>query len=173
MRLRFCALAGATALGGMLALTAAQSQDFVRVDGSSTVFPISEAMAEEFQRSHGAHVVVGLSGTGGGFKKFCRGDVDITGASRPIKRSEADACRGMGIEFIELPIALDALAVVVNPRNTWVDYLTVAELKKCGSPKRRGWLRTGTKFVLAFQIARFAYTARAWIPARMITLRSP
>ncbi|MCS7352446.1 MAG: substrate-binding domain-containing protein, partial [Anaerolineae bacterium] len=101
------------------------------VDGSSTVLPISEAVAEEFQKQYpDTTPVVGKSGTGGGFKKFANGEVDITGASRPIREVEDEACRKNGIEYIEIPIAYDALAVVVNPKNTWCDHLTVRELKK-------------------------------------------
>ena len=106
----------------------------VLIDGSSTVFPISEALGEEFQKATGNRVTVGLSGTGGGFKKFCRGDTDISGASRPIKAEEVEACKAAGVEFIELPIALDALAVIVNPKNTMADCLTVEELKKAWEP---------------------------------------
>jgi phosphate transport system substrate-binding protein len=105
----------------------------VKVDGSSTVFPISEAVAEEF-RSKG-DATVAASGTGGGFKKFCRGELDVTGASRPIKESEINDCKSAGIEFIELPVAYDGLAVVVSTKNDWVDHLTVAELKKMWEPE--------------------------------------
>jgi phosphate transport system substrate-binding protein len=108
--------------------------DPVKVDGSSTVFPITEAVAEEFGKSGGGKVIVGISGTGGGFKRFCRGETDISDASRPIKQKEIDACREGGIQYIELPVAYDGLAVIVNPRNTWVDYLTVEELKKIWEP---------------------------------------
>lgn len=113
------------------------SAETVKVDGSSTVFPITEAMAEEFQKAEKGQiqVTVGISGTGGGFKKFCRGETDISDASRPIKSTEATACKEAGIEFIELPAALDALAVIVNPKNTWVDHLTVEELKKMWEPE--------------------------------------
>lgn len=107
----------------------------VQADGSSTVFPITEAVAEEFQKENrGVRVTVGISGTGGGFKKFCTGEVDIANASRPISKSEIDLCSSNGIEYIELPVAFDGLAVVVNPENTWVDYLTVEELKKMWEP---------------------------------------
>ena len=116
----------------------ATAQTIVQVDGSSTVFPISEAMAEEFQKATKIRVTIGLSGTGGGFKKFCRGDTDASGASRPIRKSEADECKKNGIEFIELPVALDALAVVVNPKNTWATELTVAELKTMWQPEAQG-----------------------------------
>lgn len=126
----------AAALAGLLVATPALSRELVKVDGSSTVFPVTEAMAEEFQKAEKGEtmVTVGVSGTGGGFKKFCRGDTDATGASRPIKESEVELCKENGIEYIELPVALDALTVVVNPKNDWVDYLTVAELKKMWEP---------------------------------------
>jgi phosphate transport system substrate-binding protein len=93
-------------------------------------------MAEEFQKAErgATQVTVGVSGTGGGFKKFCRGDTDATGASRPISKSEIAACKENGIEFIELPVALDALSVVIHPKNTWVDRLTVDELRKMWEP---------------------------------------
>lgn len=111
----------------------------VTVDGSSTVYPITEAVAEDFQKSdQQVKVTVGISGTGGGFKKFCAGETDISDASRPIKSSEAELCQASGIEYIELPVAFDGLAVMVNPRNTWVDYLTVAELKKIWEPEAQG-----------------------------------
>jgi phosphate transport system substrate-binding protein len=107
----------------------------VRVDGSSTVFPISEAVAEEFQKEHrGVKVTVGISGTGGGFKKFTRGEIDISDASRPILEKEMEDARKAGVEYIEIPIAFDALTVIVNPKNTWVDKLTVDELKTIWSP---------------------------------------
>ncbi|MDO8649276.1 MAG: PstS family phosphate ABC transporter substrate-binding protein [Candidatus Peregrinibacteria bacterium] len=108
----------------------------VEIDGSSTVFPITEAMAEEFQKANpDTQVVVGISGTGGGFERFCRGETHINDASRPIKAAEATACTEKGIEYIELPIAYDGLAVMVHPSNDWVDYLTVAELKKMWEPE--------------------------------------
>src|SRR3990167_3539874 len=108
--------------------------DPVKVDGSSTVFPITEAVAEEFGKSGGGKVIVGISGTGGGFKRFCRGETDISDASRPIKQKEIDACRASGIQYLELPVAYDGLAVVMNPQNSWVDHLTVEELKKIWEP---------------------------------------
>jgi len=112
------------------------------VDGSSTVLPISEAVAEEFQKQYPeTSPVVGKSGTGGGFKKFANGEVDITGASRPIRTVEDEACRKNGIEYIELPVAYDALAVVVNPKNTWCDHLTVSELKKMWEPAATGKIK--------------------------------
>jgi phosphate transport system substrate-binding protein len=105
------------------------------VDGSSTVLPLSEAVAEEFKKQYpGTNPAVRKSGTGGGFKKFANGEVDITGASRPIRAVEDEACRKNGIEYIEIPVTYDALAVVVNPKNTWCDHLTVQELKKIWEP---------------------------------------
>ena len=103
----------------------------VRVDGSSTVFPISEAVAEDFGKTAPAvKVTVAVSGTGGGFKRFCKGETDISNASRPITRSEAAACGDTKIEFIELPIAYDGLCVVVHPSNDWVKHLTVPQLRR-------------------------------------------
>lgn len=104
----------------------------VKIDGSSTVFPITEAVAEDFQRSTKGKVkvTVGISGTGGGFKKFCRGETDISDASRPILKSEMEACKAAGVQYYELPIAYDALTVVINPQNDWVKALTPADLRK-------------------------------------------
>lgn len=122
--------------------TAAAGSDLtgsVLVDGSSTVFPVSEAMAEEFGKVYpGVAVTVGVSGTGGGFKKFCADETDITGASRPIKQEEIDLCAQNGIEYIELPIAFDGLSVVVNPQNEFVQCLTVDELNAMWEPAAQG-----------------------------------
>src|SRR5258706_3944126 len=114
----------------------AAAADTVKVDGSSTVFPITEAVAEEFQISKRGkvRVTVGIAGTGGGFKRFCRGEIDIADASRPITAAEMQVCADAGIKYIELPIAYDALTVVVNPKATWVDEITVAELTKMWEP---------------------------------------
>jgi len=107
----------------------------IRIDGSSTVFPITEAVAEEFGKKHPrVRVTVGVSGTGGGFKKFSIGETDINDASRPIKGSEKKLAKKNGIEYIQLPVAFDGISIVVNPKNTWLDYLTVAELKKIWEP---------------------------------------
>lgn len=116
------------------------TEKIVKVDGSSTIYPITEAVAEEFQKmKKGAvKVTVGISGTGGGFKKFCRGETDISNASRPILKKEIEVCKEQGIEYIELPVAYDGLAVMVNPKNTWVDKLTVDELKKIWEPAAQG-----------------------------------
>lgn len=112
----------------------------IKIDGSSTVFPITEAVAEEFQKEKGGQVkvTVGISGTGGGFKKFVRGEIDVADASRPILSEEIAQARTNGIELIELPIAFDALAVVVNPQNDWVTSMTVEELKKIWEPGAQG-----------------------------------
>jgi phosphate transport system substrate-binding protein len=111
------------------------------IDGSSTVYPITEAVAEEFQKVNPkVKVTVGESGTGGGFKKFSRAESDINDASRSIKQEEIDACKANGVNYIELEIAYDGLAVMVNPKNTWVDHLTVAELKKIWEPEAQGKL---------------------------------
>jgi phosphate transport system substrate-binding protein len=111
----------------------------ILIDGSSTVYPITAAAAEEFnQYAPNVRIPVGVSGTGGGFKKFCVGETDIQDASRPISPSEVEACAAKNIEYIELPVAYDGLAVVVNPQNDWVDHLTVAELKKIWEPEAQG-----------------------------------
>lgn len=112
----------------------------VKVDGSSTVFPITEAVAEEFQTAQAGkiHVTVGVSGTGGGFKKFCRGETDIQDASRPIQTSEMEDCKKAGVKYFELPVAFDAIAIVVNPQNDWMKEITVADLKKIWAPEAQG-----------------------------------
>lgn len=106
----------------------------IKIDGSSTVFPITEAVAEEFQKASGAKVTIGVSGTGGGFKKFCAGETAVSNASRPIKSVEIELCAKNGVDFIELPIAYDGLAIMVNPKNTWVQSITAAELKRMWEP---------------------------------------
>ncbi|MCX7961315.1 MAG: PstS family phosphate ABC transporter substrate-binding protein [Burkholderiales bacterium] len=125
--------------GTALASQAAFAQ-VVKIDGSSTVFPVTEAVAEEFQKAvKGKYkVTVGISGTGGGFKKFCRGETDISNASRPILKAEMAECQKAGIAYIELPIAYDALTVVVNPKNNFVKQLSVAELRKVWEPAAQG-----------------------------------
>ena len=110
----------------------------VKIDGSSTVFPISEAVAEEFMKVHrNVRVTVGVSGTGGGFKKFCLGETDISDASRQVKDMERDACTEKDIQFIELAVAFDGLSVMVNPDNDFVDHLTVEELNKIWEPESK------------------------------------
>ena len=107
----------------------------VSLDGSSTVYPISEAIAEEFLSvAPRVRVTVGVSGTGGGFKKFLSREIDINDASRTIKNSEVEEARANGIDYLEIPVAFDGLSVVVNPNNTWVDYLTVDELRMIWQP---------------------------------------
>ena len=115
------------------------AEKIVRIDGSSTVYPINEAMAEEFQIAQKGKikVTVGVSGTGGGFKKFCRGELDITGASRPITESEMKTCAETKVKYYELPIAFDATVVVVHPSNPMTE-ITVEELKKIWSPDSQG-----------------------------------
>lgn len=124
-------------LGLLLIASLAQAETkIVKIDGSSTVYPITEAVAEEFQAANKGkiNVTVGISGTGGGFKKFCRNEIDIANASRPILKKEMDACRDAGIKYIELPVAYDALTVVVNPKNDWIKSISVDELKKIWEP---------------------------------------
>jgi phosphate transport system substrate-binding protein len=111
----------------------------IKIDGSSTVYPITEAVAEEFRVGQpDVKVTVGISGTGGGFKKFGRGETDISDASRPIKQSEIDVCAENGISYVGLSVAYDGLAVIINPENDWVDYFTVDELKKIWEPNAQG-----------------------------------
>ncbi len=133
----------------------------ILVDGSSTVAPITMAIAEEFQKQYPeVRVPVGISGTGGGFKKFCAGETDISDASRPIKGSEIELCRQNGIEFIELPVAFDGLAVVVNPSNDFASCLTVEELKKIWAPEAEGTVTNWSQ-------------VREGFPQRELTLYGP
>ncbi|WP_291911621.1 PstS family phosphate ABC transporter substrate-binding protein [Accumulibacter sp.] len=122
------------------AASASAAPAVVKIDGSSTVFPITEAVAEEFQKAkRGAvNVTVGISGTGGGFKKFCRGETDVANASRPILKKEMDDCAKAGIRYYEMPIAYDALTVMVNPQNAFIKSMSVAELKKIWEPGAQG-----------------------------------
>lgn len=123
----------------------------IRIDGSSTVYPLSEAMAEEFRAAEPeVRVTVGESGTGGGFKKFSRNEIDINDASRPITAEEIELCQQNGIEFIEIPVAYDGLAVVVSKENNFVDYLTVAELKKIWEPAAQGKIKTWNQVRASF-----------------------
>ena len=112
----------------------------IKIDGSSTVYPVTEAVAEEFQKAKKGKikVTVGISGTGGGFKKFCRGETDISDASRPILKAEMASCKRAGIQYYELSVAYDALTVMVNPKNNWVTSMSVAELKKIWEPTAQG-----------------------------------
>lgn len=152
----------AAALIGTMIAGTVPAQSLIRVDGSSTVYPITEAVAEDFQkdRKNSIRVTVGISGTGGGFKKFCRGETDVSDASRPIARKEIEDCRAAGIEFIEMPVAYDALTVVINPKNTWAKSMTVAELKAIWEPAAQG------------KITSWKQVNPAW-PDRPITLYGP
>ncbi|EYF05412.1 PstS family phosphate ABC transporter substrate-binding protein [Chondromyces apiculatus] len=125
-----CALAGCGRPGGGAVVTA---------DGSSTLYPLSEAVAEDLQRAHPTtRVTVGISGTDGGLQKLCAGDVDICAASRTIRPTEAQACDRAGITYVELPVAFDGIALVANRKNTWADHLTTAELRRIWEPAAEG-----------------------------------
>lgn len=141
MRMSWMARVGLAALMGVVgAAGSALAQDkLVKIDGSSTVYPVTEAVAEEFQNANrGVKVTVGISGTGGGFKKFCRGETDISNASRPILAEEMKLAKENGVEYIELPICYDALTVVINKNNTWAQTMTTEELKKIWEPAAQG-----------------------------------
>ncbi|MFN4342634.1 MAG: PstS family phosphate ABC transporter substrate-binding protein [Azonexus sp.] len=129
------AVAGITLFGAQ----AVQAQ-VIKIDGSSTVYPITEAVAEEFQKAkkNAIKVTVGISGTGGGFKKFCRDETDISNASRPITAKEMEDCKAAGVQYVEMPVAFDALTVVINPKNTFLKQITVAELKAMWEPAAQG-----------------------------------
>lgn len=132
-------LLATSALAFLGVMPVAALAQVVKIDGSSTVYPVTEAVAEEFQKANkGMKVTVGVSGTGGGFKKFCRDETDISNASRPISASEMADCKKIGVEYFELPIAFDALTVAINPKNTWLKQATVAELKKMWEPAAQG-----------------------------------
>jgi phosphate transport system substrate-binding protein len=124
----------------MFGAQAAFAQQIVKVDGSSTVYPITEAVAEEFQKAkkNAIKVTVGISGTGGGFKKFCRDEIDISNASRPITAKEMADCKAAGVDYVEMPVAYDALTVVIHPKNTFLKQATIEELKKLWEPAAQG-----------------------------------
>lgn len=160
-----CGSATATATTKAASTTAAATATMAKlsgriiIDGSSTVFPISEAMAEEFSKLYkGVQIPIGFSGTGGGFKKFTIGEIDISNASRPIKDSEKELAKTGNIEYIELKIAYDGLSVVVNKANTWAKDITVAELKKIWAPNST--------------VAKWSDVRAAW-PAEKINLYGP
>ena len=138
--MKFYFQAGAAAALVLAALPLAAQAQVVKIDGSSTVFPITEGIAEDFQKAQkgAVKVTVGISGTGGGFKKFCRGETDVQNASRPILDKEMADCRAAGVEYFEMPVAYDALTVVVNPRNAFLKQITVDELKKIWEPAAQG-----------------------------------
>ena len=112
----------------------------IKIDGSSTMYPITDTVAKSFRegKKEAIRITVDISGTGGGFEKFCRGEIDIANASRPIQRKEMKACDKAGVRYVELPVAFDAVTVVVNPKNDWSKAMTVAELKKIWEPAAQG-----------------------------------
>uniref|UniRef100_A0A7V4A089 Phosphate-binding protein n=1 Tax=Thermus tengchongensis TaxID=1214928 RepID=A0A7V4A089_9DEIN len=124
--------------GLLLLALAGTAMAQIRADGSSTVYPITQAVAEEFvTRNPQVRISVAFSGTGAGFSKFCRGETDISNASRPIRKSEMEACQKAGIQFVEIPIAFDALTVMVNRQNTWAQCLTTAQLRSIWEPNAK------------------------------------
>jgi len=144
--------AAAVAVLALSAGTAMAQQPFtIQIDGSSTVFPLAEAVAEGFQQqtSGRVRVTVGESGTGGGFRKFCRGETHISNASRPISASEMASCRAAGIQYVEIPVAFDALTVVVHPSNP-LRSITVAQLQQIWRPEAQGqvtnWRQVNPQF---------------------------
>ncbi len=136
----------------VLPFGAVHAQQIVKIDGSSTVYPVTEAVAEDFQKSKkgAVKVTVGISGTGGGFKKFCRGETDISNASRPILKKEMEDCAKGGIKYVEIPVAFDALTVVINPKNDFIKQLTVEELKKMWEPAAQGKVKSWKEINPAF-----------------------
>jgi len=142
LSLKHLSIAGAAALATTalgLTVSEVRSQgNIVAIDGSSTVFPIAEAVAKEFQQESDYNVTVGVSGSGGGFEKFCRGETDISNASRPISEEEVQRCADNGIEYTEMRVAFDGITVVVNPANDWAEAITVEELKTIWEPAAQG-----------------------------------
>jgi phosphate transport system substrate-binding protein len=138
---KYSKLVSALAVAGVALIGAQSAQaQVIKIDGSSTVYPITEAVAEEFQKAkkNAIKVTVGISGTGGGFKKFCRDETDISNASRPITKSEMELCKAAGVEYIEMPVAFDALTVVINPKNAFLKQATVEEMKMLWEPAAQG-----------------------------------
>ncbi len=129
-------------LGALLGFISVAKADIptVKIDGSSSVYPITEAVAEEYQKEKAGkvHVTVQISGTGGGFKKFCTGETDIQDASRPIQAAEMKVCETSKVKYYEIPVAFDAMAIVVSPENNWLTSITVEELKKMWQPEAQG-----------------------------------
>lgn len=122
------------------AVSIANAQSVIKIDGSSTVYPITQAVADQFQiaKKNAVNVTVGISGSGGGFKKFCRGEIDIVNTSRPILKNEMKDCRHSRVQYVEIPVAFDALTVAINPENYWSTAMTAAELKKIWEPAAQG-----------------------------------
>ncbi|WP_228021683.1 substrate-binding domain-containing protein [Vasconcelosia minhoensis] len=139
---RFKGLAVIAAAAGTVSLSAgqalSQSNDLIEIDGSSTVFPITEAISEEFMAQSDARVTVGVSGTGGGFERFCAGETDISNASRPIKETEVEACEAAGVDYVVIPVATDAITVVVSQDNEFLSELTVDQLQTLWEPAAEG-----------------------------------
>ena len=150
IRLKISNVYAALLLGGALILSSCGNQNgesgaegelsgSIQIDGSSTVYPVTEAVAEEFRtEAPDVRVTVGVSGTGGGMKQFSRGEIDIVNASRSINEGESAVAKENNISFIELPVAYDGLTVVVHPENDWVKEITLAELKKIWEPEAQG-----------------------------------
>ena len=114
----------------------------IKIDGSSTVYPITEAIEEQFQGTHeNIKITIGISGTGGGFEKFCRGEIDINNASRQINQKEVDSCAAKNINYIPIQIAFDGLSIIANPQNDWIKYITVDELKKIWASEAEGKIK--------------------------------
>ena len=151
-------------LGGLAVLLGSCSprgqDDIITIDGSSTVFPILEALAEEFSREHQGLITIGVSGTGGGFKKLCAREKDLIGASRPISAGELRRCAARGIEVVELPIAMDGIVVAAHPKNTWASQIDVQELQRLWRPEAQG------------QVMRWSQVRPQW-PDRPIRLYGP
>lgn len=146
------ALAWLVLLLCLAACVPAPDAALLRLDGSSTVYPILEAAAEDLQAAHRGdlRITVGISGTGGGLARLCRGDVDLAAASRPIKPAEVASCADAGIEFVELPLALDAITVAVHPHNDWVQALDIEQLRRIWEPAAQGRLRRWSQIDPAF-----------------------
>lgn len=127
-------------LSTLMSASIANAQSTIKIDGSSTVYPITKAIADKFQiaQRSAVKVTVDISGSGGGFKKFCRGEIDIANASRPILKNEMAECKNSRVQYVEIPVAFDALTVAINPGNFWSTAMTVAELKKIWEPAAQG-----------------------------------
>ncbi len=134
-----CSALALAATAAVASATANLADKEIKIDGSSTVYPVTEAVAEGFMKNNrGVNVTVGVSGTGGGFKKFSRGETDISNASRPISAKEMEEAKKNGVEYIELPVCFDALTVVISKDNTWAETMTTADLKKMWEPEAQG-----------------------------------
>ncbi len=140
---KFLASLSLIMLASIIAAQPAKAQSIIKIDGSSTVFPITEAVSESFrEKNSNVKFTIGIAGTGGGFKKFCKGETDISDASRPILKKEMVECAKNGVYYLELPVAFDALTVVINPKNKFLSKITVDELKKIWEPAAQGVITT-------------------------------